>query len=237
MALVQSSQILDLLNQLHATDNMVFGADSHDFKLNGVLTKEAILAFEQLHGVRLPDDYRQFLAGVGNGGAGPFYGVFPLGFVDDNFGVRQWQENDDLVGRLSEPFVFDQAWNDLSDMPGPDLPSHDEDEAEYHRLQESFGQVYWSSSLVNGTIPICHEGCGIRVLLIVNGKQAGKLWEDRRSEYEGLRPLTLKDGSPASFGEWYSEWLRSCIAACKPANAVALPEDAASRSDDVVEIS
>jgi hypothetical protein len=161
--------------------------------------------------VRLPEDYRQFLIEVGNGGAGPFYGVFPLGFVDDNLDLRAWQENDALVGNLSEPFVFDRAWNDLSGMPEADL--QDRDEAEYYRQQESFEDSYWNSSLVNGAIPICHEGCAIRILLVVNGSQAGKLWEDRRSGNEGIRPLMLKDGSPATFGAWYSEWLRSCIPA------------------------
>jgi hypothetical protein len=209
MAVIKSSQILDLLDRLHSKGNVIFGADSHRFKLNGVLAEDAVLAFEQRHRVRLPEDYRQFLIQVGNGGAGPFYGVFPLGFVDDNFDLREWQENDDLVGSLGEPFAFDQAWNDLSGMPELDLL--DRNEAEYHRKQEEFEDLYWDCSLVNGTIPISHEGCAIRVLLVINGNQAGKLWEDRRSEYEGLRPLMLNDGSPARFGEWYSEWLHGCM--------------------------
>ena len=213
MAAIQSSKILDLLDKLHSKGTAIFGADSHGFTLNDVLAEDAVLAFEQHHGVRLPDDYRQFLLHVGNGGAGPFYGVFPLGFVDDNFDLRAWQENDNLVGSLSESFVFDQAWNALSSMPEPDLLNRDE--SEYGRQQESFERIYWNSSLVNGAIPICHEGCAIRVLLVVRGSQAGKLWEDRRSEYEGLRPLMLKNGSPATFSEWYSEWLRSCMTAAE----------------------
>jgi SMI1 / KNR4 family (SUKH-1) len=209
MAALKSSQILDLLDQLSSKRNAIFGAESHSFKLRGVLTEDAVFAFEQRHKVRLPEDYRQFLIQVGNGGAGPFYGVFPLGFVDDNFNLREWHKDDDPVGNLGEPFCFNQAWNDLSIMPEPDLLDHDE--AEYYRLQKSFEEAYWSSCLVNGAIPICHEGCAIRVLLIVSGNQAGRLWEDRRSEYQGLGPLILKDGSPAGFGEWYSEWLRGCM--------------------------
>lgn len=63
----------------------------------------------------LPGDFRTFLAAIGNGGAGPFYGVFPLGKVDDNFDLRDWTEVD--VGILSEPFPFDEEWNDLSAKP------------------------------------------------------------------------------------------------------------------------
>ena len=76
---------------------------------------------------------------------------------------------------------------------------------------EAFERVYWSSELVNGTIPICHEGCALRVLLVLTGPQAGTLWRDLRSEYGGLQPLKQADGSPANFGQWYGEWLDACL--------------------------
>jgi hypothetical protein len=65
--------------------------------------------------------------------------------------------------------------------------------------------------VMNGAVPICHEGCALRIWLVVTGKQAGKLWEDRRSEYGGLRPVRLADGSAATFSQWYNEWLDNCF--------------------------
>jgi hypothetical protein len=85
------------------------------------------------------------------------------------------------------------------------------DETEYDRQIEQFEGRYWSSELMNGAFPICHEGCALRIWLLVTGEQAGKLWEDRRSEYKGLRPVLLA-GSAATFSEWYSEWLDDCFA-------------------------
>jgi len=179
--------------------------------VNPTLSEADVIAFEQEHRVTLPDDFRQFLTSVGNGGAGPFYGVFRLGEMDDGFGYRRWQEGDGVVGNLSQPFPFQEEWNDLSTMPPKELL--EEDPSEYDRQTEIFEKVYWDASLVNGTFPICHEGCALRVLLVVSGAAAGYLWEDRRSEYGGLEPLRLTDGSFATFAGWFEEWLESSLGA------------------------
>jgi hypothetical protein len=136
-----------------------------------------------------------------------------LGVVDEGFGFRNWHEPDGLVGLLSEPFRLREEWNDLSSMPLPDLAELDE--GEYDRRLEQFEKTYWSDELVNGAMPICHEGCAMRILLALTGTQAGNLWEDRRSEYGGLRPVLLSDGSKARFGSWYLEWLDACLASAK----------------------
>ena len=187
----------------------VFGAEVHGFRLNPPLSEAEAVAFERIHNVILPHDFRQFLTSVGNGGAGPFCGIFPLGNTDDNFGLRVWQENDDLVGILSEPFTFEEEWNDISAMPAEELA--DRDESEYWRQMDAFESVYWGNSLVNGAIPICHEGCALRIWLVVSGPQTGYLWEDRRSEFGGLKPVRHADGSSATFASWYDEWMNACL--------------------------
>jgi len=138
-----------------------------------------------------------------------FYCVFPLGLMDDNFDFRHWQENDGVVGDLLKPFTFQDEWNDLSGQPDADLLKRNPEE--YHRQIELFDARYWTSELVNGAVPICHEGCALRIWLVVTGKQAGQLWEDRRSESAGLRPIRLADGSAARFSQWYMEWLDNCF--------------------------
>jgi hypothetical protein len=198
------------ISRLREIKGSVFGAGSHGFHLNPPISESEAGAFEQEHGVLLPPDYRQFLTRLGNGGAGPFYGIFPLGVMDDNFDFRVWHENDGMVGTLSKPFRFQDEWNDVSAMPHEHLLEQDAEE--YDRQIERFERTYWSSDLMNGAIPICHEGCALRIWMVVAGEQAGKLWEDRRSEYEGVMPVCLDDGSPATFSEWYMEWLDTCFA-------------------------
>jgi hypothetical protein len=197
------------LEHLRTAQPTVFGGDDHRFRLNAPLSEDRIEAFELDHAIKIPTEFREFLTGIGNGGAGPFGGIFPLGTVDDNFDLRSWQVNDWLVGKPCAPFVFETAWNDISGMP----PVETVGQNDYFDRLGQFEERYWSSSLVNGAMPIAHEGCAIRVLLVVTGKQAGKLWEDRRSEYAGLMPVRLSDGSPATFNAWYNEWLAACLAA------------------------
>jgi len=199
------------VDSLQKSKPQIFGSDSHGFRFNPPLPETEVLAFEQKYKISLPEDYRQFLTCIGNGGAGPYCGIFPLGKMDDNFGFTVWQENDGMVGILSMRFPHDDAWNDLSALPSEDL--FDKDQSEYDRLIEVFDKIYWNNSLVNGAIPICHEGCAIRIWLVVAGAQAGNLWEDRRSENGGLRPLRLSDGSIATFASWYDEWMNGCMAA------------------------
>ncbi|MDW6058250.1 SMI1/KNR4 family protein [Streptomyces sp. FXJ1.4098] len=60
----------------------VFGADfpdhGHNFELLPVLTEEQLGAVERRLGTELPEEYRTFLLEVGAGGAGPYYGLFPM---------------------------------------------------------------------------------------------------------------------------------------------------------------
>jgi hypothetical protein len=82
------------ISRLRKIQAEVFRVGGHGFLMNPKLPQSEATAFERDNKIALPSDYRQFLTGIGNGGAGPFYGVFLLGFMDDNFDLRPWQEND-----------------------------------------------------------------------------------------------------------------------------------------------
>ena len=56
-----------------------FGADQHEYQLKPPASEEAVAAFEARFHVSLPEGYRDFLLWMGNGGAGPFYGLYRLG--------------------------------------------------------------------------------------------------------------------------------------------------------------
>lgn len=76
-----------------------FGASVHRYRLNPPLSEGELAAFEERHACRLPADYRAFLRTWGNGGAGPYYGVYPLAEAP-------------IYGDLAKPFPLVAAWNE-----------------------------------------------------------------------------------------------------------------------------
>jgi hypothetical protein len=203
------AHVQESLRRLSATHADVFGANGHHFQLNSVLDDMEILAFEQRHGIHLPAHYRDFLANIGNGGAGPYYGVFSLGKMDGIHELKPWSERDGFIGMLSEPFPLTHGWNDLSGKPADELADVDEDL--YEKQFGEFERRYFDAALVSGAFPICQEGCALRIWLVVSGPEAGRLWRDTRAEYTGINPLCLQDESRATFSQWYGEWLNDAL--------------------------
>ena len=51
---------LKILKELD-TNYKVFGAESHQYNFNSVLTENELILFEETHKIKLPEDYRLFL--------------------------------------------------------------------------------------------------------------------------------------------------------------------------------
>ena len=216
--------ITRLLSELERKDRhrSVFGSLVHDYKLNPPIPVSTIEEFEARHGVRLPDDYRYFISEIGNGGAGPYYGLFPFGQQDDGL---SWEQGD-LVGDVSQPFPHVEAWNlpvSFWDQE-PDIPPGTPLE-EQSRLVEEWDEVeqehYFNSEIMDGAIPICHLGCGLWQWLVVSGEQRGFIWSDYRADHRGIFPLLAKTGSQMTFSDWYMSWLTEAVRAANWASRVA----------------
>jgi hypothetical protein len=191
----------------------VFGANKHNFIAHARLSEKEVSDFERVHGVTLPPEYRDFLLQVGNGGAGPTYGLFKLGEVDDGFDEKPWTQNDGFVGTLAKPFPHTGPWNDLSGMPAYDESKEDDLtwEEEYSRQYDLWMRRYCRTEMINGAIPICHQGCAMRQWLVVTGPEAGNVWDDLRADHEGLQPLQHNGSGRVSFLLWYRSWLEEAM--------------------------
>lgn len=185
----------------------VFGASSHSYEMNPVLSERELRKLEEKYSFTVPPDYRRFLTNVGNGGAGPYYGILPLGKNDDG---TSWEEGG--VGNLSLPFQHTEAWNlpptFWAEMPGPggEVTEEEEDEL-WEAFDQKLADEYWNLAVMQGAIPICHQGCALLDWLVVTGPLAGNIWRDMRADYKGIEPLKNSDGTPMSFSDWYLHWL------------------------------
>lgn len=70
--------ILKKLNEVRHKRLTCFGSDKHKFHLNPPLEESALAQCEAEHKVVLPPDFRSFLKLAGNGGAGPYFGIYRL---------------------------------------------------------------------------------------------------------------------------------------------------------------
>lgn len=151
------SQIEQILSTMQRLEKLtphsywLFGSKKHRFKFNETLSEEELENFEHKQGISLPVDYRCFLKNIGNGGAGPSYGLLTL--------------NDAIDGReLNKPFpltnsnytMCNEKWDEfliqigiVNDDDYDDLP---------------------------GVMTICHHGCASFSTLVVNGEQYGLMW-------------------------------------------------------------
>ena len=171
----------------------VFGSDSHGYKFNAPLSIEQIKRFEEQHRILLPDDYRNFLLTVGNGGSGPAYGLLPLW----QWNIELEIEQDDF---LSIPFPHADQWNMVRDF---DM----EDDAVYEsEAFQKWEEDYYSNDHITGSIRICHYGCAIYYLLVVTGDERGMIWVDDRANDLGIYPAVTK-GKRLDFVSWYDGWL------------------------------
>ncbi|WP_406209958.1 SMI1/KNR4 family protein [Kitasatospora sp. NBC_01560] len=192
----------------------VFGARQpgfgHDFVLEPPLREAEVAAAETELGVSFPADYRGFLLGVGAGGAGPHYGVFPLRrddrgwYWDEGRGVRG---SNPLLGQAF-PSAEEQVrgWEELDarEPAEADFPDEQAYRAAYRAWDEEWEEH--RSAVTAGAVCLGHQGCGYFTWLVVTGPERGTLWVDGHAADPPLRPVTA-GARRVGFRDWYLDWL------------------------------
>jgi len=177
----------------------IFGVTNHQYKLNPPVPAAELDAFEAAWGVRLPDDYRYFVMEIGNGGAGPGYGLYPLGLEGIDKTTQLGPLRPAIAENLARPFPHAKRWN-------TDAPDYGDQEEVERRIEENEAD-YVKDDWVRGAFPISNQGCGIIIYLVVSGPQRGYLWVDDRESCGGIYSIGGDDSDPVSFSTWYSDWL------------------------------
>lgn len=198
-----------LVARLRAADpsRSIFGANGHHFEFRARIKERDLVAWERRHRVDLPSDYRAYLLELGNGGAGPYYGIHPLGMWD---GDRRELEpiDEECLGDLCAPFPHRTAWNfPAARFEPPDFANDDEEDA----WNTALDSEYFDPSLINGAIWISHHGCALRTMLVVTGAERGNVWADRRADHSGISPHVGGNRWHLTFGDWYMSWLEECL--------------------------
>ncbi|OWA37269.1 hypothetical protein B9G55_04170 [Saccharibacillus sp. O16] len=164
----------------------VFGASSHQYRMNEPLTLTQLGKLEAEWGVTLPDPFAAFLVGVGDGGAGPYYGIYPSSRISPD------------LERLAEPSTFrlDRTSQDWMSPPAENDELDDMDDETY--------DAFWAD-LLRGTIEFGTMGCDNELLLIVSGEHRGRV------VYINMDSPKSFFAYEKNFLDWYERWLDEVI--------------------------
>ncbi|MEO3771220.1 HEAT repeat domain-containing protein [Micromonospora sp. B9E7] len=159
-----------------------FGAKTHGYQLRPPPPESRVSSFETQHGIALPEGYRRFILGLGDGGAGPGYGLLSLADAYE-------QVSDSFAGHLAAPSPF---------VPGT-------------RYEPDWWDGFWGPDdrpdPQQGTLAIVHHGCTSYTLLVVSGPGWGRLVN---VDLNGApAPYVLED---EDFLSWYERWLDELVA-------------------------
>lgn len=205
------------LSELAASDPdlKAFGADTHKYALNPCLTEAQVAAIEQQHNFKVPDDYRHFIIELGNGGAGPYYGLKPLEKAFPWLGMEQ------NPGLVSKPFALTEPTFALQGCVGSsNLDEYfrriETDERYYNKIMRCVNQ-YNKPKYSHGLILLSDYGDGILFTLPVNGPETGNVWVDDMVDQAGIFPVAseLTPNTRTTFLDWYENWLDQSLAKAK----------------------
>lgn len=183
-------RIAEKLRRAREMDAQPFGVESHGMRLHPPIALDELAAIEARLGVALPEEYRGFIIRIGDGGAGPAYGMFTLDKALRETGVDRVPE------LLATPFCHvdcynpyeDPVWNAFWDRV--DEGGVGDEERRIFGIRE-----------MEGALQLCHEGCGYMHFLVVSGPQRGRMWMDGRCSDYGFSPFNV------TFLEWYERWI------------------------------
>ena len=145
-------------------------------------------------GSGLPLDYRCFLMQLGDGGAGPYYGLQTL---EDSLYIDLDRKTAGDLLDPSTPFPHNAPWRML-------YKGDVYDQAAY----QAFEKDYFSPKWATGLLRVCNYGCGASMNLVVNGPGYGQIWMDSRGNDDGIYPVLHPESNrPMTFLEWYRVWL------------------------------
>ncbi|WP_278465246.1 HEAT repeat domain-containing protein [Gimesia maris] len=146
----QIERILEKLKRVRQQFPDDLGAETHRYQLNPPIKEQALLDFEAEHQIRLPEEFRAFLLYAGNGGAGPYYGIYPL---------EKWNDFSDWIG--------DELSPDYLSRPCP----------LYFRMErtDDWADQFDTKTPFQGTLSIGSQGCSYEMVLIVTGACRGRV--------------------------------------------------------------
>lgn len=153
------------------------------------LSELEVKVFEKRNKITLPEDYRDFLIHIANGGIGPANGILPLD-SQRTYPLVHLPWIDPIL--FNELFQFDESKENAEQF---------ENRIKGLLEQEGTEIISIRQNAENGIMAIGDAGCGLYHCLVVNGKNKGQIWTNATLNDDGF--YLVAD----NFFEWFEKWL------------------------------
>ena len=133
----------------------VFGASKHKYQFDLRASMADVRAFEQKHGLKLPENYVRVLTELGSG-AGPYYGLYPLSKLGNDYSEHIGSDVTFLAASLT-PKIWKQVILGLDKI---------DDDEQYDEIMRK---------VVANAVAIGTQGCTYDTILMCGGSENGKI--------------------------------------------------------------
>ncbi len=193
-------EVEKILAQARRMDPLLkmFGVADHQYRLASPVDLAFVRTIEEKYHFRFPEDYVQFITEVGDGGAGPGYGLYSFGYYHTEVKSAKEAKVREAylcgLGREIQLLPIEPEW----------LEDFCISKKEYEKNPEKYfrggkGSFNWDNDTPYGFFHLGTYGCGRDFGLITAGERYGQVFIN---DTEGLFELESD-----SFQAFYQDWL------------------------------
>lgn len=179
----------------------MFGVSEHQYRLGAPVDLTFVRSIEEKYHFRFPEDYVQFITEVGDGGAGPGYGLYPFSYYcTEAESAKEANAREKYLHRLGRELrllPIEPEWLEDFCISQEDYRKNPE---KYFR--GSRGSFDWHKGILYGPYGFFHlgtYGCWRDFGLITAGERCGQVFIH---DTEGAFELETN-----SFQAFYQNWL------------------------------
>ena len=198
--MLDRDKIVEILEKARSADPdyELFGASKHKYRLNPPIGADLVRITEERYGFSIPDEYFRFITEIGDGGAGPDYGIEPFADIVKK-GKDHWAEEYQEAYRSSLKNAFAPSPMSANEVGNYAIAT----EAAYEKAPDKYF-VYENPNedalcILNGFYVLGTQGCQWDFGIATTGEMRGSVFV---TDNEGAYCLEANN-----FEEFYQNWL------------------------------
>ncbi len=173
----------------------LFGAMKHNYTLNPPVEKSLVESAEERYGFTFPRDYFEFITEIGDGGAGPDYGIDSFArFISESNKMNGYAEA--YRKSLAVPFAPRKMLPEDVEEFAFSRESYEKEPDLFFVYQKEDDDYDWAT---DGFYILGTHGCQWDFALVTAGERRGQVFD---TDNEGACAFVAN-----SFEEFYGDWL------------------------------